>query len=481
MTHTTTDTTVTASVPTMKMTPDPASPVALSPQPPAVDTTVDSMAAARAAVLSAAFASLSRAGVPYCVTHNHDGLPATVGTDVDAVTTAAALASLAPSALTGPGHTLVQWLAHRACWAVLAGPGPGGVPSLVQLHLSPAFEPDDVPCYLAEEILADREQPNGFWATPAAAEFGCVLANRVTKESLRAKHTDRLAALFAVDPVGCERRVRRFFTGANAEAVLAAARTDRWADVEPMLPVLGQELRRRGHAGGGIVGGLAKWGRRAGRWARPSSGLHVVFLGPDGVGKSTVIEAVKTSLSPAFLRYSYQTFAPALLPGKLQPKKDTPHQLPPRGKAASWVKAAWWSVCYTAGYQAAIRPTVARGGLVVNHRYLPDAIVDPKRYRYSGPRWILSALWKVAPKPDLLFVLDAPADVIQRRKTEVTPAETARQREGYRAVAAALPNAHIVSTDRPLAAVVAEVNGLCLAYMAARVAKRFKPSEGKSR
>ena len=451
-------------------------PMSIARHQPLDTPPVDPMAAARSATLSAAFAALDRAGVPYCVTHNHSDLPATVGTDVDAVTTPAALAGPVPRALLNDaaGTTLVQWMADRACWAVVAGPGPGGVPALVQLHFSPAFEPDGVPCYSADEVIAAAYKGGGFWATSAAVEFGCVLANRVAKESLRDKHTARLSALFAHDPAGCEAQVRRFWTGSSADALLSAARSGSWAHVEPMLPVLGNELRARGR-GGSAVG---QWARRASRWVRPTSGLHIVFLGPDGVGKSTVIDAVKSALSPAFLRYSYQTFAPSLLPSPLQPKKDMPHDLAPRGKVASWVKAAWWSVCYTAGYMAAVRPTVARGGLVLNHRYLPDAIVDPKRYRYSGPRWVLQALWKVAPKPDLLFVLDAPAEVIQARKKEVAPEETARQRDGYRSVAEALPNAHIINNNRPLAEVVGEVNGIVLAYMAGRVARRIGAAEG---
>ncbi len=435
------------------------------------EVATDPMAAARSATLVTALSALDRAGVAYCVTHNFDGLPDRVGSDVDAVVAPAALDGPAPRALMagGAGTTLVQWLDDRACWAVVAGPGPDGVPAFVQLHLSPAFEPEDVRCYTADEVLAGRRKLRGVWAADGPTEFGCVLANRVAKESLKEKHTGRLSALFAGDPAGCEAQVRRFFTGSSAEAVVSAARTGRWADVEGMLPVLGNELRTRGRRGRGV----GKWARRASRWARPTSGLHVVFLGPDGVGKSTVIDAVRESLRPAFLRYSYQTFAPSLIPGPMQPKKDTPHQLPPRGKAASWMKAAWWSACYTAGYYASIRPTIARAGLVINHRYLPDAIVDPKRYRYSGPAWILKALWTVAPKPDLLIVLDAPADVIQARKREVAPEETARQRDGYRAVAARLPNAHVVSTNRPLAEVVGEVNGLVLEHLSARLAERL--------
>jgi thymidylate kinase len=449
------------------------------------------MSAARWATLTAALASLDRAAVAYCLTHNFSDLPDVVGHEVDGVIPAAALAGPAPAALqaatalahagdaTG-GMSLVQWFDDRSCWAVVAGEPVDGVPPLVQLHLSPGFEPDDVDCYSAYEVLADRESHHGVWTARPATEFGCVLANRVTKELLKGKHAARLTALFAEDPAGCEQQVRRFWSGDSADTILAAARSGRWSEVEQALPKLGHELRQaRGKVGGRARGWGHRWDRRLRRWLRPGSGLHIVFLGPDGVGKSTVIEAVRQSLSPAFLRYSYQTFAPSLIPSSLQPKKDTPHQLPPRGLVASWIKAAWWAVCYTAGYAASVRPTLARAGLVINHRYLPDAIVDPKRYRYSGPRWVLRLLWRVAPKPDLLFVLDAPAEVIQARKKEVAPAETARQRDGYRAVATGMPNAHVISTDRPLPEVVGEVNGLVLKYMADRVARRLTEAKAK--
>ncbi len=433
------------------------------------------MAAARSNALMAALDALDGADVRYCVTHGYVGLPEVVGSDVDAVVPPADLAGPAPRALMAAADVeLVQWFEDRAVWAVVAGTGVDGVPALVQLHFSPGFEPDGVQCYPADDVLANRHRHNGVWAIEGATEFACVLANRVTKESLKEKHTTRLSALFAADPAGCERAIHRLWSGQSALNMLDAARTGRWNVIHPMVPELDQELRKR-FRGEGRIG---KWTRRIGRWLRPTSGLHIVFLGPDGVGKSTVIDAVRESLKPAFLNYSYQTFAPSLIPTPMQPKKDTPHQLPPRGMAASWLKAAWWCLCYTFGYYASVRPTVARAGLVINHRYLPDAIVDPKRYRYSGPKWILKLLWRVAPKPDLLFVLDAPADVIQSRKREVAPAETARQRQGYRAVAEHMPNAHVISTDRPLADVVGDVNWIVLKYMADRVARRVTSSAG---
>ena len=160
------------------------------------------------------------------------------------------------------------------------------------------------------------------------------------------------------------------------------------------------------------------------------------------------------------------------------PKPDGPHSLPPRGYVASLLKAAWWSFCYTGGYLVSIHSTLARAGFVVNHRYLPDAIVDPKRYRYSGPQWILRALWRVAPKPHLLFLLDAPAEVIQARKKEVAPEETKRQRDGYRAMAEPLPFAHVIDNNRPLEQVVAEIEGIIGEYLSDRAARQLR-TEGR--
>ena len=79
-----------------------------------------------------------------------------------------------------------------------------------------------------------------------------------------------------------------------------------------------------------------------------------------------------------------------------------------------------------------VRPAKARASFVMNHRYLLDAIVDPKRYRYSGPAWLLRLIWTISPKPDLIVLLDADPRIIWERKKEVALEETIRQRDGYR-------------------------------------------------
>jgi thymidylate kinase len=304
-------------------------------------------------------------------------------------------------------------------------------------------------------------------------EFISVLANRVYKGKLEERHEQQLAQLWRNERDKCAHEIFRFFSSDSARMVADAAEVGDWSHVQRNIVMMRRELMRNGvmrQAGNYATRLLGAQARRVARWITPKSGLHVVFLGPDGVGKSTVIDAVQNRVAEAFLCVNYKTFAGSILPNK--PKKS-PHALPPRSKFASFAKAGWWLWCYTVGYMRATWPTLCRGGLAINHRYLVDAIVDPKRYRYSGPTELLWSIWQIVPKPDLIIFLDAPASVIWERKRETTLEETARQCEAYRAMAAKLSNARIVDTNQDVNKTIEQVAELILQTMAARMARRF--------
>jgi thymidylate kinase len=433
----------------------------------------------RAALLFRVFELLDRNKVRWCVLHGYQTWPTRIGADVDLLTDPellpTGLAKLLHENREGLGARVVLWLNDGAHFIVLCGKTPGEAPVTLQLHASPNYTLEGRVFYSADEVLSSRVKRDSYWVPAPHTEFGCVLVNRIIKESLRPEHERRLAEIVARHPADCERETRRFFNAADVRPVMQAARLNDWSWVRRHLT----ELHRGLLAGPGARhsgGALAALGRRGRRWWKPPCGLHVVFLGPDGVGKSTVIEAVRKDLSPIFLREKLLTFAPGLLPARFEvPKPDGPHSLPPRSFPASLLKAAWWTFCYTVGYGVSVHSTLARAGFVINHRYLPDAIVDPKRYRYSGPQWILKALWRVAPKPHLLFLLDAPVEVIQERKKEVAPEETRRQRDGYRAMAEGLPFAHVIDNSRPLRQVADEIERIITDYLADRAAAQLHP------
>jgi thymidylate kinase len=435
------------------------------------------------ALLSDIFDALEAAGVPYVVLHGYGKYFAAVPSDVDLLVPKNAMGKFAAAlknvrAAANAPACIVQWVADRAHFIVLVrqdGGGEGaGSPSVVQLHVSPDYEMAGRVFFRADEILSTRRQNKSFWIPAANIEFGCILANRIAKGVIRDDHAEQLTKLMAESPQACTDMIGRWFTGAEAELILKAAKLGEWEPVRGALPRLKEVLLRHGK-GLGVGGAIGKLARRVRRWIKPPNGLHVVFLGPDGVGKSTIIEGVEKDLEPAFLGTLYQTFAPSLLPQRMQ-AKPSPHAYPPRSFAASLLKAGWWFCCYTGGYMVVTHPARARAQLVLNHRYLPDAIADPKRYRYGGPMFLLRLTWLIAPKPDLIILLDAPSDVIWARKKEVAREETARQRAAYKAVVGDLPYTTVVDTAQSQPEAIAATEKAILDVMekrAARIVRRF--------
>ena len=81
--------------------------------------------------------------------------------------------------------------------------------------------------------------------------------------------------------------------------------------------------------------------------------------------------------------------------------------------------------------------------------------------------------WMI-PEPDIVFILDAPADVLYERKKELTLDELQRQTAEYRLVADSIKNAKIINVNRSIAEVVDDVTSTILLYKAKEVAKAMK-------
>jgi len=419
------------------------------------------------------FELLERHGVPYCILDSYEGLGAQdPGGDIDCVIPASylprRLAALLCANRDFIGADIVQW--HDSNYIVLASQDADGKPWCVRVDVHADYNREDRTFYFGEELLAKRQQRNQLWIPSADLEFGCYLVKKVAKNALTEDHTRRLSALYRTNPEGCRRQVEQFWNG-SGKLITEAADTGDWKQVISNLPRLRSEMlmRRRSR----LSTRFSEIGRKLRRWIRPHSGLHVVLLGPDGVGKSTVQEAVEQDLAPAFGgRISTRTFAPGLL-GMRHIKPGQPHGLPPRSLPAAYAKAVYWAIYYSIGYFFTVWPDLAGSRMAINHRYFVDSIADPRRYRYKGPIWLLKLVWKVAVKPDVIILLDAPAEVVQARKKEVAFEETARQRGAYRSLVEPMRNGHIVDATQPASKVAADVEKIILDYLAVRTARRF--------
>jgi thymidylate kinase len=438
-------------------------------------------------ILWAVIQVLDRAGIPYCVLHGYESYPEQIKSDVDCLISAEVrgdqLAAVLHENRIGIGAEVVRFTSGHV---VLAGKNPDGSPCFLDLDLSRDYDLHGLHFYTGCEVLRSRRRHGPFWVPEPKTEFGCYLVRRIAKADLDDEHGRRLSSLYHQDPAGCRQQIARFWGAGSTAVILDAAGSGNWDRVRRGLRPLRAELRRRAalrHPWRVVVGWLSRMARRLKRAWRPEGGLNVIVLGADGAGKSSVIQAVRRDLAGAFTSSTCHTFPPALLRRLLRRPEGPerlPHALPPRSFAASVTRALlYWFVYYTAGYYLTVHPTLARSTLVVHDRHLVDALVDPKRYRYAGPRWLLRFLWRLVPKPDLVILLDAPAALLQARKQEVAFEETARQCNAYRALLTSLPNGHTVDAARPLEQVVGEVDAIILRHLSTRIRRRFR-LEGKT-
>jgi thymidylate kinase len=197
----------------------------------------------------------------------------------------------------------------------------------------------------------------------------------------------------------------------------------------------------------------------AGRRNTSRRGLWIALYGPDGAGKSAVGDRLAVELADGFSRVQLHHLR--IQPGHTSPQSapvTQPHAQPSRGLALSYLKLLYMLAHAWLTHWLITLPSIEAGHLVIFDRYFLDYAIDPRRYRLH-PRTIgfASLLGRLGPRPNLQFVLDVPAQELQRRKSEVSLAESERQRQEYAKRIGSRPNAVITNADRPPTDVATEI------------------------
>jgi thymidylate kinase len=184
--------------------------------------------------------------------------------------------------------------------------------------------------------------------------------------------------------------------------------------------------------------------------------MKIVVLGPDGAGKSSVINGILEKLNQGdrVVKMRHLKPRPSLpLRGDPATINSDPHGKPPRSALTSVAKIILWLMeeWYANLFQD------KKEELLICDRYYHDLLVDPIRYRYGGPIWIARLTGKLIPQPMLWVLLDAPTKVLQARKQEVHAEESARQRQAYLSLVQKQHNYVIVDASQPLDKVITDV------------------------
>jgi len=431
-------------------------------------------------LVTAVFRAWQRAKLDFLVLRNYDGLPDFTTNDIDVL--------VAPHQLRNAEQTLLEAareagfrLHNRAEFATLAlylSNPDSSAQAHFDLFTALKWRGFD---FLDCRGFLQRRMQRDLFAIPHPADEAAtnLLASMIFTGKVKEKYKPSIVAGFRSEAQAAERLLAQTYGQAHAHFIVEAGAAERWTEIEARTSALRRalifrELTRRPWRTAMSI--LTDADRLARRFVLPP-GLTVVLCGADGCGKSTaaaaLIESLNGTFSPAKGKHFH--WKPPLFSQRRREARaptTSPHAQTARNPIASMVYFIFHWIEFFLGSLLRLRPITFRGGLALIDRFYYDFFVDQRRYRLRVPQWLVRLGYALMPKPDLVFLLDAPAEILQARKSEVPLEETRRQRSAYLELVRGLKNGCVIDATQPTAHVARDIAHRVLQFMADRTARQ---------
>lgn len=198
-----------------------------------------------------------------------------------------------------------------------------------------------------------------------------------------------------------------------------------------LIQLLKANLKKRGLS---TFGNVIKFGYTQLRnRLRGNTGFSIGFTGPDGAGKTTVIDTLIEKFGPVFAKaHSYLHFRPQLfgnlgdvahsagLKKEVDHNYDRPHRGGKTSAASSLARLMYYSVDYILGFRLKVKNDTRITRFVIFDRYFTDIICDSRRTRIYLPyKWLYRYGKVCIPQLDYNILLTASTDTILGRKREL--------------------------------------------------------------
>ena len=441
--------------------------------------------------LVALFNKYNHHDLNYCVLHSYERLPHYAPSDVDMAVAyddlqkaEQAIFDVADSL----GFKVIQKLYYdipRCYFYVVSFRDDNGMPGFVQIDI--LNDDFGVGRYLLKTntLLKDRRSFNGFWIPAVPVEACYLIIKKIVKGVILEEHEKKINTLFEMDYKGVRGILKNVFGHGMPDMVTELVNSKDEQRKKQLIRKLKKTLFVRYSLlkpDRSILKGFWLVKRILERIFSPT-GLIIVFISPDGGGKSTIADLVQARLRYAFRNSTRIHWRPYFLPPprklftphkwhKPEVPNYQPHKNSISGVLNSFCRFIYYWLDYVIGYLPKILWPKIRTHLVVIERYYYDFLIDLRRYRLSISSTLPIIFKKAIPKPDHLFLLSGPEKVIYGRKQEIGLDEIRRQLSVIHGLTEKIPNSHIIRVDQLLESEVQQVEDIILDSLQKRLRYR---------
>lgn len=418
---------------------------------------------------------IDKSNIPYALVGRTEGYPANIGSDIDIVIPRSDIDTFKQVIwqMEDSQTKIVQMLQHEivAFYYVLFHFDNGTIVS-VQPDVCTDYYRKGRKLLSADYLLDGKKEAEqgGFYVLAPEKEFLYYLLKKVDKRNLSEEQYQHIRTSYLTDKGKALLEAKKFWKDENLLLIQKSMDENDFHLLHNNL----ERLQKGIHSSHSrkTTDVLKNIALKFKRILNPT-GYVITVLGPDGSGKTTVMEQFKKDIKPAFRRLQQFHLFPKPHKGATKVVED-PHGKKKRNFILSLLKLVYFLWIYIGGHLRYVLPMKVKSTLTIFDRYYDDILVDPVRYRNGTPSWIVKLIRCFVPKPELWVILDCPTEVIQARKAEVTPAETERQRQAYLSLAKTKNNSIVLNTNRDVKEISYELCQFMCNSLNIRATKRYK-------